>query len=415
MKIDDLKQAFPGADEAQKARMARTLDGLFETNVRPARPRLRLAVAIALTLLFVASAVAITSFYSIRNEINPKFADKVTDIGDVYENQWLSLSINDALTDGRILFLAMNLHHQPGAEEVFVYPRITAVSQGRALDVDLVYGFDFMDGVWLPEKGENDAGPGNHSAEFFIMEDQVEGAQEEITWTLTFHILKPNWPVLPDADSTYGVAAHRTMGHEAYMKLFEDAYKNKTILLTFGDNISEYSSVFPVFPGFTEEESYLMPIWERLVRSGAFDELGRFSRSITTGVSEQREAEKQTLKLPAFDLEVKEVKLSYLHMLARFDLTIHDKHYMEGWDELEFDAYVNGKRVPPSNRSFYLTDEETRVFRYTSEYKTEDIKELPDEIRFVPLRVQFDPAQPYWNKVLRAEPDEANAFTLPVK
>ena len=43
------------------------------------------------------------------------------------------------------------------------------------------------------------------------------------------------------------------------------------------------------------------------------------------------------------------------------------------------------------------------------------MKALPDEIRFVPLRVQLDPSQPYRNNVLRAQPDEANAFTLRVK
>ena len=415
MKLDDLKQAFPKADEALKARMARTLSGLSEGSKSAPQPRLRLLIAVAITLLFVASAFAISSFYSIRNQINPKFADKVIDIGDSFENQWLSLSINDALTDGRRLFLAMNLHHKKGADEVFVYPRITATSQGRPLDVDLEYGFDLMDGVWLPEKGQNDAGPGNHSADFMIMEDQVAGAQDDITWTLTFHILKPNWPVLEDIESTYGPAAHRTLGHEAYMKLFQDAYQNKTILITSGDNLSEYESVIPVFPGFSQEESYLMPVWERLVRGGAFDEISRFSRSFKTTVSEQRAAQEQVQKLPAFDLKVKEVRLSFLYMIARFDLIIHDKHYLNGFDKLEFDAWVDGKKLPLSNRSSYFTDEEAGTLSYLCEYHTEDVKTLPDEIRFVPLRIQFDPAHPYKNQVLRAEPDEANAFILPVQ
>ncbi len=87
----------------------------------------------------------------------------------------------------------------------------------------------------------------------------------------------------------------------------------------------------------------------------------------------------------------------------------------KGFDKLEFDAFVNGKKLPPSNRVSYFTDEETGEYYYLSEYHTEDMKALPDEIRFVPLRVQLDPSQPYRNNVLRAQPDEANAFTLRVK
>jgi len=228
MKLDDLKKNYPPVSAAGHAQFMRTLANLKEEEPVKKKLSLSLALALVLILALAATAIALVTSYSVKDHIDPKFIDQITQIDQSYENDYLSLSINDALADAKSLFVAMNMTHKPGAPEVYVFPFVTAESQGKALDVDIESGFDFYDGAWLPERAPSSEGPGNYSLDMAIMEDRMPGAQDDITWTLTFHVLKPNWPIETDQYSARGYyEGEGKIAHEDYEQLFRDATRTK--------------------------------------------------------------------------------------------------------------------------------------------------------------------------------------------
>ncbi len=281
MNISDLKNAYPPLPMEGQARVTRTLASLPEH--APPRRRVRWAVVLALVIvLLVGTAVALNALFSVKDRIDPQFVSQVTEIGDHYSNQWLDLDITDAWSDNKYLTLALTMTHKPGADEVYVFPVLTARSMGQKLDVDIESGFELMDGEWLPARGENWYGPGNHLIDAAIMEDILPPAQGDIEWTLTFHVLRTDWDIQIDPHTSKGYYDHTGISHADFIKQFEDAYRNRAVLLTYGDTTVEYSALLPAPRGMDKDAWDITPTWERLVRSGAFAEVDRFSRSFVT-------------------------------------------------------------------------------------------------------------------------------------
>ncbi|MGI6695403.1 MAG: hypothetical protein ACOX6O_04055 [Christensenellales bacterium] len=415
MKLEDLKGAYPPVSEEGHALFLRTLNGLKEEEPMKRKLTLSLALAIALILALMATGIALVATYSVKDHLNPKFADQVTEIGDTYENNWLKLSLNDAISDGSRMSVALNLAHKTGAGEVYVFPVITAESEGQKLDVDLESGFEFFDGAWLPEKTENPAGPGNHTADFYIMEDVLPGAKGDITWTLTFHVLKPNWPLEVDPYSVKGYFESDKIAHEEYEQLFRDAYKNKRILLTYGDATVEYCAYLPTPEGMDQDKFLWMPEWERLVISGAFDEVDRFSRSFTTKKAERAEAQTtdNVYSFPEYDLTVTNLVATRMNMDATFSIILKKADLLSEGKRLFFDARAGGTTIQYSGLSSGMPNEtKDGNYAFSGVFDMTSLDALPDEITFVPYIRKIIPTTPGENPIMEYTYLEANAFTV---
>ena len=417
MKLDDLKKNYPPVSAAGHAQFMRTLANLKEEEPVKKKLSLSLALALVLILALAATAIALVTSYSVKDHIDPKFIDQVTQIDQSYENDYLSLSINDALADAKSLFVAMNMTHKPGAPEVYVFPFVTAESQGKALDVDIESGFDFYDGAWLPERAPSSEGPGNYSLDMAIMEDRMPGAQDDITWTLTFHVLKPNWPIETDQYSARGYyEGEGKIAHEDYEQLFRDAYKNKKILLTYNDTTVEYSAYLPLPEGLTEEEHLHMRMWERLVVSGAFSEVDRFSRSFTTKKGERKDALEQTASYDFKDytLTVDQVSLTPIQMEARFTITAKRPDVLAQDEVLYFEARGEDGAITATGFSFGSFGGSADPMGFIGSYDTKPLKTLPDEVTFVPYIRKTLPQGPGKNALFETSYQEENAFTVKV-
>ncbi len=415
MKLDDLKRAYPPVSEMGHTQFVRTLNGLKEEEPVKKKVTLSLALAVVLILALMATGIALVATYSVKDSLDPKFADQVTEINDSYENDWLKLSLNDAISDGSRMTVALNLAHKAGADEVYVFPIITAESQGKKLDVDLESGFEFFDGAWLPEKVENPAGPGNYSADFFVMEDVLPGAQGDITWTLTFHVLKPNWPLEVDQHSVKGYFDNGKIAHEDYEQLFRDAYKNKKILLTYNDATVEYSAYLPVPEGLSKNEFLMMREWERLVRSGAFDEVDRFSHSFTTQKADRADAEsaENVYSFPEYDLSVQSLVATRMNMDVTFGLQMKKADLLGEDERLYFEARVNGTKIQYSGLSAGKPDEtEDGSHNFMGIYDMKSLDAMPDAITFVPYIQKVTPTTPGENPLIEDTYLEDNAFTV---
>lgn len=416
MKLSDLKRAYPPVSEQGHTRFLRALDQLEEGEKMKKKMRWSLTMALVLVLMLAVTAAAVVAKYSVQKYIDPKFADQVTQIGEEYENEWMKLSINDAISDNMRMSFAMNMAHREGAAEVYVFPVITAESQGQALDVDIESGFELFDGVWLPEKVENPAGEGNYAADLFIMDDVLPAPQGDITWMLTFHVLRPNWPIELDPYSLKGYYESDRIDHEAYEQTFRDAYRDKKILLTYGDATVEYSAYLPVPSGMDGDEFLRMRQWEKLVRSGAFDEVDSFSRSFTTKKARRLEAtEDEQSKIRNFsqyDLSVKRLSVTGMSMQAEFSIAVRDQDFPGEGKRIGFEAWADGKKLPSTSQSSGIGEDGTLGF--AAGYDMTPTDRVPGEVLFIPYIESHIPQGTGENPLIEVERREAEAFTVRV-
>ena len=421
MKLSELTRAYPPLSAQGHARFARTLHELNEEEPMKRKLSLSLALALALLLALAATGIALVSRYSVKEFISPRFADQVTEIDQQHENQWLELSINDAFSDGRGLSLALNLAHKKGADTVYVFPLLTAQSEGEQLDVDIEGGFDFFGGVWLPGMRENLEGAGRYSVDAAILEDILPGATGDIVWTLTFHVLRPNWPLQQDKHTQEGYLDRSGITHEAHAQLFRDAYREKTILISNIDTTLEFDAYLPVPEGVGEEEFMMMRQWERLVRSGAFDEVDRFSSSFTTAAGERLDAAPglaaPTPPKAAYAISVTQATATRRSLEVRFDIAFTEPDHMQGFDDLTFKALAGDEELGFSAVSTSWPEEGVRrgPVSFVGLYNLDTLEGIPGEVRFVPVRVQYIPTQPGQNPIINRLEEPEHAFSIKLK
>lgn len=243
--------------------MERTLCALEEK--KPARKIFPRAAVIALVLAALAlTACALTAHFTVSDynsslRDGAAFQEHITEIGYHHENAFFTFHVQDAVFDGIHISLAMDILPKPGADSVYLYPQLTAVCQGKQLDIDIegCTGGDFFTGFWVGENApgvENETEPRGYGVDAVVMDTLLTG-KEEVTWTLSFQVLRPLWPVdvLPSDRAEMilampGSAPEEILlkRHEAYMDLFRQAWAEKRILLTERGDVLEWSTVLPV-------------------------------------------------------------------------------------------------------------------------------------------------------------------------
>lgn len=280
MRLDDLKQMNPPIPPAMEEALVHHVRGLKE---EPMKRRMPLALALSLILVLVLGTVAAATYvYSVRPWVPDNKLDQITVISDRHENQWLTVSINDAYSDGTRMNLALNLRHREGADPVYIFPVLTAHSGGKDYFADVEMGFELIDGVWLPERWDNHAGPGNYPLEVVLLKRVGESLEEvaqvdyPIEWRLRFHVLRlaEGWQMehLQEVPST----------NEEVAPIVERAYREKTVLLTYDDSVVEFTAFRPLPEGLSAEEWLLRPTWQQLLDTGAFEEVDTFERVFIT-------------------------------------------------------------------------------------------------------------------------------------
>ena len=426
MKLSDIKRAYPPVPEHMLEGLVQTARTLQEDAPVKKKHSLALVAAIALVLL-AATAVALTLQYSVEKAIPPKFADKIVPIGEHYENKWFTLDINDAFSDGTRMSLAMTFTPKEGADSVYVFPRVTAQSKGEELMPDVESGFEAFDGIWLPEKVENPAGPGNIMLEMALLTEDEEGARpsavaDDVEWDITFHVLKPNWPLETDKYTQQGYFDRDDISHEAHEQLFRDAYKNKKILLTYTDTTVEYSAYLPPPKGMSQEEFMLKRDWERLVLSGAFDEVDSFGRRFTTPGNRVVKMEAPlTMHLTGVDIEITYAELTNASGRLAYDIV-----YLDGSTNKDHPGHpvyqeLRAGDTKLNERSLSLdtgedSDKRQKVGLF---FVTDNLDALPDKLKLVPYTLPegafFTSLDTKLDVLMPRQYDEARAVEIVLK
>ncbi len=397
-----------------------------------------LVLAAMMLLAMTAMGVAATRFgmleFNWRQKENEQYVEHILTIDETYENEYVSITVTDAVFDGVQLSIAMEMQPKPDCGDgVYVYPEMTAAVNGQPLPVDIEgCRGDFFSGIWSPERDQGMLGfAGMYGADYVILEDTQESGfvyapqTQAVEWTLSLDILRPVYQI---EQLEFGLAEE--IEYDAYMKLFTDAYERNTILLPFEGSPVEYVYAVGVPQGMERLEWQRMGLQNKMIAMGAFERLDHVEISFTTQNADMIEITgEQTYDLGEYVAELKKLSVSF----GRMDYEIHvskkdenaktaGQEEADGELQLDFVALAQGCEADPRMESAYPLNEDPMnpdpTVKFTGSYEL--YGEL-EAVTFVPYYGEdhtgrFDMR----NRILNGgvpvtEQQEKEAFTIQVR
>ena len=331
-------------------------------------------LALAMLLAMTAIGVAATRFgmldFNWRQKENAEYVEHILTLDEAYENDYVSITVTDAVFDGVQLSIAMEMQPKPGCGEgVYVYPEMTASVNGQPLSVDIEgCRGDFYSGIWSPEKDQGMMHfAGTYGADYVLLKDTEESGfvyepqTDEVEWTLSLFILRPLYQI---EQLEFGLTEE--IEYDAYMKLFTDAYKEDTILLTFEGSPVEYVYAVGAMEGMDRLEWQRMRLPEKMIAMGAFERLERVEIAFTTQNADVIEITgDQIYDLGEYMAELEKLTVSF----GRMDYEIHvrkkdetakpaGQEAADGELQLDFVVLTQGCDADPRMESAYPLNED---------------------------------------------------------
>ncbi len=383
------------------------------SEVKEERPvkkwHLSLLVAMLIVALLCGAAFAVIHYYSVRDyqaagKPSAEFEKLVVEIGETYENDYITLTVGDTIFDGERIALTMNLYSKDEAKPVFLFPQLKAYCGVRELMID-VEGMrgDFHSGFLYPNILTGDTLEHQYGVDAAVFNDAADG---DVTWKLTMMVLAPNWPITNDTTVFHG--ADRSMPQEAYVKRFRDAYENQQILATDGENLAAYvSAIAPdSYGALTTDDPKYRTLGEELADSGAFTLVDTLECTFVTKTPEIKRINGLTFAFDDYTVELDSLELSYLradytlrHIYSVGELPTESVRY-ELRDQNGTAFLSMGSQTGPIESDFSIA--------YSG--STEPTRDGVTAVTFVPYTFGADA-----EGTMRSLYDENHAFTVEVK
>ena len=400
-----------------------------------------LAVVLLLAMAAIGLAAARYGVLEFRRDQqeNAAYIEHILTLDETYENEYMTMTINDAVFDGTHLTIAMDVQPKEGCGDgVYLYPSVTATCGDEALDVDVdSCRGDFFEGFWVPEL---DPGMiwvnGQYGADYVIFTESEDGGfdhdpqTDAVTWTMSFDIIRPLYP-LEAMQSEYDEADEPLLAWEMEQALFTKAYEEGKILLYEGCRVLDYAWNLPKPAHVTEEAWTKMNCRDRLVESGAFERVERVSISFETQESGIRVLEApQTFDLGDYEATVKRLSLSFSHCDYEIEVTkkpgfekTAGQEYVDEDGQWYFAVLAEGCRTQMDQTRTALAygDEENPspsvVYEGTVTLtgKTDSVTFVPDWGALVPIYTDQPDAAVYEAQHMLTKEQEALAFTVTLR
>ena len=424
----DTRLSGLAVDEAARATILRRVREQEESKMKR-KISVSLVIAIVTMLALAATACAAALRFSVLDynpdrQDNEAFAGHVVAVDQTYENDYFSLHVNEAVFDGSHLSMTMEIEPRDGADEVYIIPRITAQSGERTLDVDIegFTGADFFSGFFVPTRQAwTGTEPGLCGVDAVIVREEDDAIVTDVqnaavTWTVTFHVLKPQYEVVADEAVLPGDDGDFSqIDWDAAMQRYRDAYDNHQILLSHGYSLVEYAAVLPEDDGRWEDT---------LVASGAFARADTIVAQFHTKASGAKQlSAPQTFALGDYECTVTQLSATFangdyrLEIRKKAGLGNAAQEYANGQGHWAFAVLAPGRMTKPMGDSCGVDgtapDGIGEVVYYSGTFTLDG---ETDAVTFVPVWVDAEEAsavRAVWNAQKALTPDqEAMAFTV---
>ena len=303
---------------------------------RIVKRKLSTSLILALVLIFLTTALAfamtngfgILDYNAIQKD-NDAYVGHILGIHESYENNYVSMQVNEAVFDGVSFSLTMNISHREGADPVYIIPHLLAESaDGQALETDVEgsRGGNWHSGFFVPSRDPTTVDDGCYGVDVALITDSPDGEsvildtqQDAVTWQVRFSILHPEYPIVASSlpDDPNLSSQERMAAEAAWMESFAAAYRQQIIQTDGYGELVEYACSLP-HEGMDEEAWAMLSMEEQLLSSGAFTLVDTVEVSFTTGENSiMSAASPQVFDLgDGWQLEVQRVSATF----ARCDL-----------------------------------------------------------------------------------------------
>ena len=368
------------------------------------KKRLSFGMAIAMALILASMALAVAEIvrYSVKEyqALDNKVAEQhITAIGQELKHEDVEIYVTDSLFDGSILSLAFEAKPISG-KPVYVIAKLTAKSGDQALSshVYSAKGLGFEGGFWVPERGLGAAG-GRYGLD---MQVDVGDAKGDISWELSFDVLRPAWEIVEDTSGYSDDSDSTADDHDAWEKQFETAYQNKQIMLVQGHSLMMFENLLP------EGKD----MGERLVDSGAFTRAGEMKASwVSPPAPVKTQSSTERIKGDGFEVELVKMDASFMRVDYEFILTITNPDKRASlWNKQgelrKYEANAAGMKLREvaSGAGVMDYDEKATKVSYVGGFTYGD--ELPESITFKPY---------FYNDKGEKEFTDDGDFTIKIK
>ena len=139
------------------------------------RRKLSYSLAFALLALLLAATAGAAAYFGVlrfhaEQESNAAYQQHILPIGERLTESSTAITVNDAVFDGSSLSFSLDIAHLPGAPEVYLYPRVTAMQAGQIIPTAVtgfqqvsedesyclsanLSGFGLYEGIFMPARG----------------------------------------------------------------------------------------------------------------------------------------------------------------------------------------------------------------------------------------------------------------------
>ena len=283
------------ARQGQKVRRA------ADEEERPMKKRLSTGLIIVISLHFLTMAVGMATVgfgmldYKDEQAQNEAFVKNILTLGQQYEDDSLSIRVNEAVFNGTVLSLTMDVEPKEGASPLFVLPRITAQAAGKAIDTFIESSnCSFADGFFAPAVEGIEATPTRIGIDVALIRETADGMSSEyapqtgsVEWTISFDVFKPNWPMTvgearPSMNAEIDLTFEQMDALDAaYEQKLTEAYAQKQILLSPDFPLSDYALCIPQRDGVSPMMKSMEDLLLNALQSDAFAPEGRALFSFT--------------------------------------------------------------------------------------------------------------------------------------
>ena len=256
------------------------------------RRKLSYSLAFALLALLLAATAGAAAYFGVlrfhaEQESNVAYQQHILPIGERLTGSSTAITVNDAVFDGSSLSFSLDIAHLPGAPEVYLYPRVTAMQAGQIIPTAVtgfqqvsedesyclsanLSGFGLYEGIFMPARGIGKAEQGYYSLDVSLLE-ALPHPEKPVQWSLTFDVLHP---VFTLEDAPYTVTEEED-GSVSYTwdTAAEDclnAYREGRILIDSVGFLMDYAFALPVPDGMTAAQWEQADLGMRLTASGSF-------------------------------------------------------------------------------------------------------------------------------------------------
>lgn len=156
------------------------------------RRKLSYSLAFALLALLLAATAGAAAYFGVlrfhaEQESNAAYQQHILPIGERLTGSSTAITVNDAVFDGSSLSFSLDIAHLPGAPEVYLYPRVTAMQAGQIIPTAVtgfqqvsedesyclsanLSGFGLYEGIFMPARGIGKAEQGYYSLDVSLLE-----------------------------------------------------------------------------------------------------------------------------------------------------------------------------------------------------------------------------------------------------